>query len=82
MGAPTSVGAAPTVNITLGQTIDQVTAALGPPVTIVDLGTKKIYKYKDMKITGFAQSFCKKDNCAFVAGPDKLARGMNPRAVV
>jgi hypothetical protein len=48
----------------------------------VNLGKKKIYKYKDMKITGFAQWFCKEDDCAFVAGPDKLARGMNPRAVV
>jgi hypothetical protein len=26
-------------------------AILGPPLTIVDLGAKKIYKYKDMKIT-------------------------------
>lgn len=40
-----------TINIALGQTIDQVTAALGPPLTIVDLGAKKIYKYKDMKVT-------------------------------
>jgi len=41
----------PTVAIALGQTIDQVTAALGNPVTVIDLGAKKIYKYKDMKIT-------------------------------
>lgn len=57
-GAPPPVpGAAPppppaaTVNIDLGQSIDQVTSQLGPPVTVVNLGTKKIYKYKDMKIT-------------------------------
>ena len=36
--------------ISLGQTIDQVTAILGQPKTISDLGTKKIYVYKDMKI--------------------------------
>jgi hypothetical protein len=42
---------AQTVNIALGQTIDQVTTALGPPLTVVDLGAKKIYKYKDMKVT-------------------------------
>jgi hypothetical protein len=28
-----------------------VTAAIGTPVRIVDLGAKKIYVYKDMKIT-------------------------------
>jgi hypothetical protein len=39
------------VNIALGQTVDQVTAALGNPLTVIDLGPKKIYKYKDMKIT-------------------------------
>jgi hypothetical protein len=46
-----SAAPAPTVNIAAGQTIDQVTAALGNPLTVIDLGTKKIYKYKDMKIT-------------------------------
>jgi hypothetical protein len=34
-----------------GQTTDQVTAALGKPEKIVNLGTKQIYIYKDMKIT-------------------------------
>jgi hypothetical protein len=42
---------AATVNIALGQTIDQVTSALGSPQAVIDLGSKKIYKYKDMKIT-------------------------------
>jgi hypothetical protein len=28
-----------------------VTANLGAPVTVIDLGSKKIYKYKDMKVT-------------------------------
>ncbi|HZD48259.1 MAG TPA: hypothetical protein VE178_05875 [Silvibacterium sp.] len=45
-----SAPAAPTVNIELGQTIDQVTANLGPPVAKADLGAKQIYTYKDMKI--------------------------------
>jgi hypothetical protein len=55
--APADIGAAPppppaaTVNISLGQSIDQVTSQLGQPVTVVNLGSKKIYKYKDMKIT-------------------------------
>lgn len=44
-GAPAS---APT--IALGQTPDQVTAILGEPQQIIDLGTKKIFKYPDMKI--------------------------------
>ena len=39
------------VNIEMGQTIDQVTQALGTPTRIVNLGAKKIYVYKDMKIT-------------------------------
>ena len=43
--------AAAPVNIEVGQTIDQVTAALGSPKNIVSLGAKKIYVYKDMKIT-------------------------------
>jgi hypothetical protein len=38
-------------NIEVGQTIDQVTAALGPPLHMATVGTKKIYSYKDMKIT-------------------------------
>jgi hypothetical protein len=42
--------AAPTT-IALGQTVDQVTASMGQPTRIIDLGTKKIYVYKDMKIT-------------------------------
>jgi hypothetical protein len=37
--------------IALGQTIDQVTSSMGQPTRVVDLGTKKIYVYKDMKIT-------------------------------
>jgi hypothetical protein len=37
--------------IELGQTIDSVTGALGQPSRIVDLGAKKIYVYKDIKIT-------------------------------
>lgn len=51
----TEASAAPSqaapVSIEVGQTIDQVTSALGQPLTIIDLGPKKIYKYKDMKIT-------------------------------
>ena len=43
--------AAAPVSIAMGDSIDKVTSALGPPQTVVDLGTKKIYKYKDMKIT-------------------------------
>jgi hypothetical protein len=34
-----------------GQTPDQVQAALGKPEKIVNLGTKQIYIYKDMKVT-------------------------------
>jgi len=34
-----------------GQTTDQVLAALGKPDKIVNLGTKQLYIYKDMKVT-------------------------------
>jgi hypothetical protein len=37
--------------IQLGQTTDEVVKALGQPEKIVDLGPKKIYVYKDLKIT-------------------------------
>jgi hypothetical protein len=37
--------------IKLGQTTDQVQAALGKPDKIVDLGAKQIYVYKDLKVT-------------------------------
>jgi hypothetical protein len=43
--------AAPPVSIEVGQTPDQVKAALGDPQKIVKLGTKQIYVYKDLKIT-------------------------------
>jgi len=39
----------PTVG--LGQTPDQVKAAMGQPKSIMDLGAKKIYIYPDMKVT-------------------------------
>lgn len=37
--------------VQLGQTTDQVEAILGKPTTIVDLGAKKKWVYKDLKIT-------------------------------
>ena len=49
--APPPAPAAEPANISVGQTIDQVTAALGNPKSIVNLGAKKIYVYPDMKIT-------------------------------
>jgi len=42
---------ATTVTIKLGETIDQVVAALGQPVKKFDLGTKQVYVYKDSKVT-------------------------------
>ena len=51
VAAPPAAPAGPPASIDLGQTIDQVTAAIGQPKNIVNLGAKKIYVYKDMKIT-------------------------------
>lgn len=42
---------APPQTIQLGQSIDDVTAAFGQPAKIVNLGTKQIYVYKDLKVT-------------------------------
>src|SRR3984885_5460510 len=39
------------VQIEKGQTIDQVKAAIGSPDKIINLGTKQIYVYKDIKVT-------------------------------
>ena len=43
--------AAQPATISLGQTTDDVTAAVGQPTRILNLGTKTIYVYKDMKVT-------------------------------
>ncbi|HUZ93620.1 MAG TPA: hypothetical protein VMU57_01770 [Edaphobacter sp.] len=42
--------AAQTKTVALGQTPDQVKSALGAPDKIVNLGSKMIYVYKDMKV--------------------------------
>jgi hypothetical protein len=48
---PIAAPAAPPATISLGQSVADVTGALGQPKNVVDLGAKKIYVYKDMKIT-------------------------------
>ena len=40
-----------TPTVSLGQTIDQVRAALGPPLQIMDAGPKQIYVYRNLKVT-------------------------------
>lgn len=49
--APAAPAGAQPATITLGQTIQQVTAILGQPSQVVDLGAKKIYVYPSLKIT-------------------------------
>jgi hypothetical protein len=48
VAAPPASGAPPTIG--LGQTIEEVVAVMGNPVRIADLGQKKTYFYKDMKV--------------------------------
>jgi len=43
--------AQPPATIQLGQSEDEVQAALGTPTKIVNLGAKQIYVYKDLKVT-------------------------------
>jgi hypothetical protein len=49
--APIVAPPAQPIQIDLGQTIEQVTAAMGTPLKIVDMNTRLIYVYKDLKIT-------------------------------
>ncbi len=44
-------GALPPPTLSLGLSIDDVKSIQGEPLKIVDLGSKKIYMYKDLKIT-------------------------------
>jgi len=46
-----SIPTAAAVNVTLGQTTDEVVAVLGKPRRVVNLGSKRIYVYQDSKIT-------------------------------
>ncbi|MGB8837966.1 MAG: hypothetical protein WCC67_14535, partial [Candidatus Acidiferrales bacterium] len=43
--------AAPPATVEIGQTPDQVTAILGQPDKIINLGAKQIFVYKDLKVT-------------------------------
>ncbi len=43
--------AVPPATVEIGQTPDQVTGILGQPDKIINLGTKQIYVYKDLKVT-------------------------------
>jgi hypothetical protein len=43
--------AAPPATVEIGQTPDQVTGILGQPDKIINLGTKQIYVYKNLKVT-------------------------------
>lgn len=50
---PTAAAVGPAsqpATIAVGQSIAQVTAALGTPTRVIDLGVKKIYAYPDMKV--------------------------------
>jgi hypothetical protein len=49
--APEPEKPAAPVNIAVGQTVEQVKAQLGEPQKTVNLGTKQILVYKDLKIT-------------------------------
>jgi hypothetical protein len=48
--APAPQPASPPKTIALGQTTDQVVGILGQPQKIVNLGTKQMYFYPDMKV--------------------------------
>lgn len=49
--SPIPPPAPPPTQISAGQSIEEVTAALGMPKNIVDLGAKKIYVYSALKVT-------------------------------
>ncbi len=47
---PAAPAQQPTATVNMGMSPDQVVGALGQPMQIIDLGAKKTYKYKDMKV--------------------------------
>ncbi len=47
---PATVSAVESKTIKLGMSLDEVKKSLGNPDKIVDLGTKQVYIYKDMKV--------------------------------
>jgi hypothetical protein len=49
--APAAAAAPATVSLAVGQTVDEVTNAMGNPKQIVKAGAKQIYIYPDMKVT-------------------------------
>lgn len=49
--SPSAQGTSEPPTIQIGQTVEQVKEAWGPPDKVVDLGKKQIYVYKDLKIT-------------------------------
>ncbi len=51
LGQAGNATAAQAPTISLGQSIEQVRAALGPPLRVMNAGAKQIYIYKDVKIT-------------------------------
>jgi len=48
---PVDAPPAPPAEVQMGQSTDQVVAALGQPLQIFNVGPKTIYKYKSLKIT-------------------------------
>jgi hypothetical protein len=48
---PPPTDAVPPPTISLGQTMDQVTAGFGQPLRVARLGVKTIFYYRDMKVT-------------------------------
>ena len=46
-----TAGAGPASGISVGDTINDVVARFGPPDRTVDLGSKKIFVYKNLKVT-------------------------------
>ena len=49
--APAVAAPAAPATIALGMTVEQVTNALGQPQSIMDMGPRKMYMFKDLKIT-------------------------------
>ena len=49
-GAPVSAAPAAPASVELGQTPDQVQAAMGAPARVANLGPKVIYYYNGMKV--------------------------------
>ena len=64
----------PAVRISIGMSMDEVTAALGQPDKIADLDARKVYFYKELKVTFAEGKVCEISSRAASSGGNQRGR--------